>query len=160
VSGTTQPTQSAPDDVDERFTHSMPPWASEVLAHASFLRSQASLAVTPEGYDNVVALLSRAETLVWTRPRWVLPRRILEWWSGGRIELAWSFLHDADLLLVSLARPDYIRNQALEYARFASATLDPADPVRRRLIDMSDQLDTPGSSAETPTPTPNEPTAG
>lgn len=139
----------------------MPPWASEVLAHASFLRSQASLAVAPEDYNDVVAPMSRAETLVWTRPRWVLPRRVLEWWSGGRIELAWSFLHEADLLLVSLARPDYIRNQALEHARFESAALDPADPVRRRLIDMSDKLPTPDDpSTKTTTPTPDEPTEG
>ena len=59
-------------------------------------------------------------------------KRIADWWYGGRVEQAWSRLHEAELLIIDASTTDLIPvllEEAVEHA----AVLDQTDPARARL---------------------------
>jgi hypothetical protein len=77
-------------------------------------------------------LLSAVELLAYEKvPLWKWTRRLSDWWYGSRVERAWSYLHEAELLFVEHADErgmEVALDNAVEYA----LTLPMDDPMRVR----------------------------
>jgi len=96
--------------------------------------------VASEHKREILEMLQNAELLAYERVRvWRIFTRIPDWWYGSRVEEAWSFLHEAELMYVEYADQrglEFATETALDYA----SALDPADPVRVRFEKYIDSL--------------------
>jgi hypothetical protein len=132
-----------------------PTWEQEVVTQAASIRSRVLIAgiEQPHQQQAVLDCVRQAEEVLRDGPSgFNLKRRVVDWWNGGRVEQSWSFLHEADLLLLETASESYIATRGLDDARARANSLDQFNPVRRRFMDASRSLtvetaSTPGAGA-------------
>jgi hypothetical protein len=80
-------------------------------------------------------LIGEIESLASQRPQLFGWSRLREWWTGGRLDLLWSLIHEAQLQLLAVA-PISVMRDLLEIVVEHSENLPPNDTARLRLIDF------------------------
>jgi hypothetical protein len=91
-------------------------------------------------------LLDHVEQIATSSPRLWSGKRLVEWWTGSRVETCWSLLHQAELRLVAISNHGRAFAVAMESALAHAKRLEPDDPVRTRLEDLA----TPVTTASSP----------
>ena len=134
------------------------PWGQQVAERVLELRDGLQH-VDPSQRDHLGQILDAAEWLAFDRvPLWRCITRLSDWWFGGRVERAWSLLHEAEVLFVEYA-DDRGFEIALETALGHAAGLPADDPVRLRFEEMlqswPEQASTPAADS-TPVTEPAE----
>lgn len=122
-------------------------WRVTVLTEAERLGSELDDAVTvgavgaveggaEERTASIRSAIGRARTVATDKTGWCPIRRMMDWWAGTSIELAWQSLHLAQEQLAVLQDPAVLRAQALHLKNLASATFGAERAAEEaRLID-------------------------
>jgi hypothetical protein len=130
-----------------RWRTTLAPWAQEVAERSQELRDQ--LEHVEEAHrERLAELLSAADLLAYEKvPIWRWASRISDWWYGSRVERAWSYIHEAELLFVEYADARGLEI-ALDNALGYAATLSKDDPVRLRFEAYVQSLATPSPNGD------------
>jgi len=120
-------------------------WVNELSKHLLETREHLHQ-LDPSDQAAVCALLDQCQCLIDSRPPLKSGPRLVQWWTGSRIEHAWALLHQADLELVDHA-PSGLLGELLEVALQHGAILPADDPARIRLSKAVEALSAPISRA-------------
>jgi hypothetical protein len=118
-------------DTKTRWRVTLAPWAQEVVERTQELRDLLEH-VDPAHRDRLSELLDLVDVLAYEKvPIWRWTTRLADWWYGSRVERAWSYVHQAELMFVEYA-DDRGLEIARDYAMGYALTLASDDPVRVR----------------------------
>ena len=121
-------------------------WNSELAK--LFLQTTEQVRRLPhEDQTPILALLEQVEQTVTKSSRPFGWHRLYDWWTGGRSELTWSLIHEAQVQLIAVA-PSSVLQDLLEIAIDHAQTLPPEDTARERLTQFISSLKGPLSSAD------------
>lgn len=105
----------------------------------AFLQTSEWVNQLPEDQQTpLLALLEQVEHISNARPPVMSPRRFIEWWSGSRIEVVWSLLHQVQLELLATA-PLTLMQQLLEVVVEHCQALPTNDSSRTQLANFISQ---------------------
>ena len=120
-------------------------WGQEIYSAVIELRSRADLISSDEQSSPAKAdTLRRGERPLGGRytdchrqPTIMVGQRLVEWWSGSRVETCWSLLHEAESRLVAISAGGRPFAVAMESALAHVQRLDSDDPIRKRLENLA-----------------------
>lgn len=116
-------------------------WGQEIYSAITELDSRVDLISSQEkrpqateaAMNEVRQLLLRVERIATDSPPLWSVKRLVEWWTGVRVETCWSLLHEAEIRIVAISDSGRPLAVAMESALAHAQRLDPDDPIRVRL---------------------------
>lgn len=106
-------------------------WSGE-LSKAYLQTSEWVNQLPEDRQPSLRALLDQIEQITKAKPPATSPQRLIEWWSGSRIEATWSLLHQVQLELLATA-PLSLMQQLLEVVVEHCQALPANDTARTQL---------------------------
>jgi hypothetical protein len=126
-------------------------WNTEVLKaylkYTEQVQAMTRAEVKQTSLDPIGSLLTSVNENCSTKANFWSFERLVDWWSGRKVELTWSLLHEVEQQIIKIA-PKEILQEILEVATSRAHELPNSDPAKARLTDFVSQMKGPLGSQD------------